>query len=63
MCNPLAAILQQFRHAMIDPTAPSAAAAAGGTLRLAIPAAVIVGVFALGLWCFDREAPRAAESL
>jgi ABC-2 type transport system permease protein len=63
MCNPLAAILQQFRHAMIDPTAPSAAAAAGGTLRLAIPAAIIVCVFALGLWCFDREAPRAAESL
>jgi ABC-2 type transport system permease protein len=63
MCNPLAAILQQFRHAMIDPSAPSAAAAAGGTLRLAIPAAIIVGVFVLGLWCFDREAPRAAESL
>jgi ABC-2 type transport system permease protein len=63
MCNPLAAILQQFRHAMIDPTAQSAAAAAGGAVRLAIPAGIIVGVFALGLWCFNREAPRAAESL
>ena len=28
--NPLAAIIQQFRHAIIDPGAPSAAAAAGG---------------------------------
>jgi ABC-2 type transport system permease protein len=63
MCNPLAAILQQFRHAMIDPSAPSAAAAAGGTLRLLIPAAIIAVVFALGLRAFEREAPRAAESL
>jgi ABC-2 type transport system permease protein len=63
MCNPLAAILQQFRHAMIDPTAPSAAAAAGGAARLAIPAAIVVAVFLLGAWCFNREAPRAAEEL
>jgi len=63
MCNPLAAILQQFRHAIIDPTAPSAAAAIGGTWRLAIPAAIIAVVFVLGRWCFEREAPRAAESL
>jgi ABC-2 type transport system permease protein len=63
MCNPLAAILQQFRHAMIDPGAPSAAAAAGGTARLAIPAGIVVVVFVLGLWRFDREAPRAAEEL
>ena len=63
MCNPLAAILQQFRHAMIDPSAPSAAAAAGGAVRLLIPAGIVVAVFSLGLWWFDKEAPRAAEAL
>ena len=63
MCNPLAAILQQFRYAMIDPGAPSAAEAAGGAARLLIPAAIVLGVFVLGLWYFNREAPRAAEQL
>ena len=63
MMNPLAAILQQFRYAIIDPTAPSAAEAAGGVARLMIPAAIVVAVFVLGLWSFNREAPRAAEEL
>jgi ABC-2 type transport system permease protein len=63
MLNPLAAVVQQTRHAVIDSGAPSAAAAAGGGARLAIPAAIVVGAFALGLWVFDREAPRIAEDL
>jgi ABC-2 type transport system permease protein len=63
MLNPLAAILQQFRHAMIDPTAPSAAEAAGGWAALLVPAGIIVGAFALGFWYFNREAPRIAEEL
>lgn len=63
MLSPLAAILQQFRHAVIDSGAPSAAAAAGGTVRLLVPAAILVGVAALGYWYFDREAPRMAEDL
>jgi ABC-2 type transport system permease protein len=63
MCNPLAAILQQVRHAVIDPGAPSAAAAIGGAERLLIPATIVVGLFVLGLWVFNREAPRIAEEL
>jgi ABC-2 type transport system permease protein len=63
MLSPLAAILQEFRHAVIDPSAPSAAAAAGGSGRLLIPAALVIGVAALGYWYFDREAPRMAEDL
>jgi ABC-2 type transport system permease protein len=63
MLNPLAAIIQQFRHAIIDPSAPSAADAAGGAEMLLIPAALLFGLAALGYWYFDREAPRMAEDL
>jgi ABC-2 type transport system permease protein len=63
MLSPLAAILQEFRHAIIDPSAPSAAAAAGGSGRLLIPAALVIGTAALGFWYFNREAPRMAEDL
>ncbi|NLT06259.1 MAG: ABC transporter permease [Solirubrobacterales bacterium] len=61
--NPLATILTQMRHAVLDPSAPSAATAIGGTWRLLIPATLTVGVFVLGLWLFKREAPRIAENL
>jgi ABC-2 type transport system permease protein len=63
MGNPLAAILQQVRHAVIDASAPSASAAIGGSVRLLVPAGIVVGVFLLGLWVFNREAPRVAEDL
>jgi ABC-2 type transport system permease protein len=63
MLNPLAAILQQFRHAVLDPSAPTAADVAGGPAMLLIPGGIIVGCFALGLWFFNREAPRVAEEL
>ncbi len=61
--NPIATILTQVRHAFVDASAPSAAAAAGGTVRLLIPLAIVAAMFALGLWFFDREAPRIAEHL
>lgn len=61
--NPIAAILTQMRHAFIDAGAPTAAAAAGGAARLAISLAIIAATFALGLWFFNREAPRIAENL
>jgi ABC-2 type transport system permease protein len=63
MLNPIAAILQQTRHALIDPSAPTAAAAAGGAARLLIPGAIVVTVVVLGFWFFNREAPRIAEEL
>jgi ABC-2 type transport system permease protein len=61
--NPFAAILQQLRHAIVDPTSPSAAAAAGGAVRLLIPLGIIVAVFAIGFRVFNRAAPRIAEDL
>jgi ABC-2 type transport system permease protein len=63
LANPLAAILAQMRSAVIDPTAPSAAVAIGGWVRLLIPLAVVIGVFAFGFWLFNREAPKIAEHL
>ncbi len=42
---------------------PSAAAAIGGYAKLLIPIGVILGVFALGFWVFQRETPRIAENL
>jgi ABC-2 type transport system permease protein len=63
MFNPLAAINQQVRYAVIDPTAPSAAEAIGGFGLLIIPLAIIAGLFVAGLVCFARMAPRIAEEL
>jgi ABC-2 type transport system permease protein len=61
--NPLAAILVQWRHSIIDQHAPNAWEAAGGGARLLIPAAITLGVVVLGFWVFNREAPRIAEEL
>jgi ABC-2 type transport system permease protein len=62
--NPLTSILTQARHELIGAHgAPTAAAAAGGWAWLLIPAAIVLGSFALGLWYFNREAPRIAEEL
>ena len=62
-CNPLAAVLTEMRHAVIDPSAPTAADVIGGWPRLLIPLAIVLGPFALGEWAFAREAPRMAENL
>jgi ABC-2 type transport system permease protein len=63
MLSPLTAILQEMRHAVIDPNAASAGEAAGGWIWMLIPGGIIIGVFALGFWVFNREAPRIAEEL
>ena len=63
MVNPLAVIFEQVRVWMLEPQAPTAAEAAGGAVYL-LPALVIfVGVCALSVWFFNREAPRIAEEL
>jgi ABC-2 type transport system permease protein len=63
MYSPLGAILQQMRHWLIDPDAPSAAAVIGGQARLLVPIAILVATVAVGFWVFSREAPRIAEEL
>jgi len=61
--SPVSTVLTQTRHALIDPHAPSAAYAVGGTAWLAIPIGIVVVTFVLGFWIFNREAPRIAEQL
>jgi ABC-2 type transport system permease protein len=61
--NPIGAILTQARKALLQPSAPSAVRAIGGEARLLIPLAIVFGMFALGLWYFNREAPRISENL
>jgi ABC-2 type transport system permease protein len=63
MCSPLAALIQQARHWLIDPSAPSASSAIGGTGRLAVPVGIAMIIGVLGIWVFRREAPRIAEEL
>lgn len=63
MCNPIAVVLQQFRHAMVNHYAIGAVAAIGGSLLLAIPIAISVAIFILGFWIFRRTAPGVAEDI
>src|SRR4051812_12288650 len=42
LSNPLATVLTQMRHAVVDPSAPSAAAAMGGAAWLLIPATIVL---------------------
>jgi ABC-2 type transport system permease protein len=63
LTNPIAAILTQVRHAVVDPTAPSVSTAIGDPALLLIPLAIVFGLFALGLYAFNRIAPRIAELL
>jgi ABC-2 type transport system permease protein len=61
--NPLVTVMQQFRHAVIDHHALSAGQALGGWGSLALPLAIVAGIFALGFWYFNRAAPSVAENL
>jgi ABC-2 type transport system permease protein len=63
MLNPLVAVFQQFRHAMVTHATPSAGEAIGSWAGLLGPLAVVAGVFALGFWVFNRAAPLVAENL
>ena len=63
MANPLAAMLEQARKWLIDPSAPAFTEAIGGFPLWIIPVAIVVVVCAFGLWLFNHEAPKIAERL
>ena len=63
MANPFVAVLQQARHAVIDPSHPSAASAIGGGAMILIPIGIALATVVIGFLVFDHEAPRVAEQL
>jgi ABC-2 type transport system permease protein len=67
MMNPIASLIAQARHALVplgtEGANPSAAYALGGWEYIAIPLGIIAVVFVLGVWVFNREAPRISENL
>jgi ABC-2 type transport system permease protein len=63
MVNPLTPLFQQAHVWMIDSHAEGVWAAAGGPLPLIAAGLIYVSVCVLGVWVFNREAPRIAEQL
>jgi ABC-2 type transport system permease protein len=61
--NPIGALLQQARHALLGPAYATAPTAAGGWAPLLVPIGVTVLLFIWGFLYFDRQAPRIAEEL
>jgi ABC-2 type transport system permease protein len=62
MMNPLAVLLTEMRAAIIDPDAPHPWDIVDPGLLL-IPAAIVILAVVLGLYIFNRQAPRIAEAL
>jgi ABC-type polysaccharide/polyol phosphate transport system ATPase subunit/ABC-type polysaccharide/polyol phosphate export permease len=63
MSNPLATVVQQGRHSLIDASEPSPAMVFGSRLDLLIPLGVVVVVGILSLVVYRRLASRIAEEL
>jgi len=75
LVNPVADLMQQYRHALLGPVAPgplvpkgthggiNVLAAMGGWADLAIPIGIVVLSLVLGFWYFNRSAPHIAENL
>jgi ABC-2 type transport system permease protein len=63
MLNPLVTVFQQFRHAMVTHATLTAGQALGSWAALLEPLGVVVAIFVLGFWVFNRSAPFVAENL
>jgi ABC-2 type transport system permease protein len=63
LINPLAPLFAEARVWLVDPSAPTFADAMGGMVYWIYPVLVLVTVFLIGAWLFDRDAPRVAEQL
>jgi ABC-2 type transport system permease protein len=63
MINPFAAILQEGRHAFIDPSHPSFIQATGSWWHVIPPVVIGLAIIVIGGQMFRKRAPRIAEDL
>jgi ABC-2 type transport system permease protein len=63
MLNPLAVVFQQFRHAFVTHATPSVGTLLGSTAAIALPILIVLTIFVVGFWVFNRIAPQVAEDL
>jgi ABC-2 type transport system permease protein len=63
LLNPLVAVFQQFRHAMVNHATLSAGQLYGGWIYLLEPLGIVALALAIGFWVFNRSAPSVAENL
>jgi ABC-2 type transport system permease protein len=63
MYNPFAVAIQQTRHWLVDPNAPTAADAIGGTAQLLIPLAILIALVTVSVLVFRQMVGRVAENL
>ncbi len=63
LLSPIAAALQQFRHAVITHSTPGVSQALGGDAAWLGPLAIVAIIFVVGFVVFNRTAPYVAENL
>ena len=63
IANPLTLIFEQARVWVIDPSAPTALDVAGSWAAMLPATAIYIATCILGVWVFNREAPKIAERL
>jgi ABC-2 type transport system permease protein len=62
LLNPLATLLTEMRAAIVDPSAPHPWDI-GGPVVVLVAGAIVAVALALGIYVFNRQAPRIAEEL
>ncbi|HEX6389093.1 MAG TPA: ABC transporter permease [Solirubrobacteraceae bacterium] len=62
LMNPISMLFAEMRNSVIDPAGAHGAYFLMGS-RIIVPIVLIVVIFVLGLWFFQRESPRVAENL
>ncbi|HMC06112.1 MAG TPA: ABC transporter permease [Solirubrobacterales bacterium] len=63
MLNPLAVIITDARHVLIDPSAPTATQAMSNPAMIAIPIAIVLAVLVASVMLYRWITPRIAEQL
>ncbi len=63
MLNPFSVVIEQVRHWLVDPMAPTAAQAIGGGVRLLAPLAVAAIAVGISAWALRRTNAGLAEEL